>query len=51
MFQIVHDIHLVVGHGGRNQMEKELSTKYKTITTELIVDILATLRVLSEKKN
>ncbi|XP_073962116.1 uncharacterized protein isoform X2 [Choristoneura fumiferana] len=37
IFQILHDTHLTVGHGGRNRMEKELKMHYKNITREMIV--------------
>ena len=29
--QILHDIHLCVGHGGRNRMEKDVKFRYKTL--------------------
>ncbi|XP_031344445.1 KRAB-A domain-containing protein 2-like [Photinus pyralis] len=37
IFQILHDTHVSIGHGGRNRMEKELNLKYKNITREMIV--------------
>lgn len=32
LFDILHDTHLSIGHGGRTCMEKELQAKYKNIT-------------------
>ncbi|KAJ8720835.1 hypothetical protein PYW08_006300 [Mythimna loreyi] len=32
LFQVLHDAHQSIGHGGRDRMLKELSTRYKNIT-------------------
>ena len=37
IFDAIHDAHLAIGHGGRNQMIKETDTKYKNITAESIM--------------
>jgi len=37
LFNVIHDIHLTIGHGGRNRMEYELNKKYKNITRESIM--------------
>jgi len=37
LFNIIHDTHLTIGHGGRNHMEYELNKKYKNITRESIM--------------
>ena len=37
IFDVIHDAHLAIGHGGRNQMIKETQTKYKNITTDSIM--------------
>ena len=37
IFDIVHETHISIGHGGRNRMIKELKSKYKNITKELTV--------------
>jgi len=37
LFNIIHDTHLIIGHGGRNRMEYELNKKYKNITRESIM--------------
>lgn len=37
LFDILHDTHLNIGHGGRTHMLKELQAKYGNITKEVIV--------------
>ena len=37
IFDVIHDAHLAIGHGGRNRMIKETQTKYKNITAESIM--------------
>ena len=37
LFDVVHDAHLAIGHGGGNRMIKEIQTKYKNITAESIM--------------
>ena len=37
IFDVIHDAHLAIDHGGQNQMIKETQTKYKNITTESIM--------------
>lgn len=39
-FQIIHDIHIAIGHGGRNRMMKEVKANYKNITVEIVVNYL-----------
>ncbi|XP_035219509.1 KRAB-A domain-containing protein 2-like [Stegodyphus dumicola] len=36
LFDSLHDIHLKIGHGDSIRMEKELQTKYKNVTKEII---------------
>lgn len=36
LFDLLHDTHLKIDHGGRTRMEKEIQTKYKNITKEAI---------------
>jgi len=40
LFKIVHDIHLSIGHGGRNRMKYEINKKFKNITRETITSYL-----------
>lgn len=51
IFQVLHDAHIAIGHGGRNHMEKELSTKYKNITKEMIVIYLNLCEICQKKQN
>ena len=37
IFDVIHDAHLAIRHGGRNRMIKETQTKYKIITAESIM--------------
>jgi hypothetical protein len=37
LFDIIHNIHLSIGNGGRNRMEYEVNTKYKNITRDMIM--------------
>ncbi|GBN12263.1 KRAB-A domain-containing protein 2 [Araneus ventricosus] len=32
LFQVLHETHLAIGHGGRDRLLKEFSTKYKNVT-------------------
>ena len=41
IFDVMHDAHLAIGHGGRSRMIKETQTKYKNITTESIMFYLS----------
>lgn len=36
MFDILHDAHLAIGHGGKHRMESECKKKYKNITQDVI---------------
>ena len=36
-FDVIHDAHLAIGHGGRNRVIKETKTKNKNITAESIM--------------
>jgi hypothetical protein len=37
LFNVTHEAHIAVGHGGRTRMIKELNRKYKNVTVESIV--------------
>ena len=37
IFNVIHEAHVSIGHGGRNRMVKETGTKYKNITAECIM--------------
>ena len=38
---MIHDVHLAIGHGGRNRMIKETQTKYNNITVQSIMFYLS----------
>jgi len=40
LFNVIHEAHIAVGHGGRTHMIKELNRKYKNVTVESIVTYL-----------
>ena len=37
LFNVIHEVHISVGHGGRTRTIKELNRKYKNVTVESIV--------------
>jgi len=37
LFNVKHEAHIAVGHGGRTSMIKKLNRKYKNVTVESIV--------------
>lgn len=41
LFDILHDSHIAIGHGGRDRMVYELKTKYSNITKETIMIYLS----------
>ncbi|XP_032254826.1 SCAN domain-containing protein 3 isoform X2 [Phoca vitulina] len=51
LFDILHDTHLSIGHGGRTRMEKELQAKYKNITKEVIMLYLTLCRPCQQKNS
>ncbi|KAF4013624.1 hypothetical protein G4228_005135, partial [Cervus hanglu yarkandensis] len=51
LFDILHDTHLSIGHGGRTRMEKELQAKYKNITKEVIMLYLALCKPCQQKNS
>ena len=48
-FDVIHDAHLAITHGGRNRMRKETQTKYENITAGSIM-LYLNLCVLYLKK-
>nr|XP_012597542.1 SCAN domain-containing protein 3 isoform X2 [Microcebus murinus] len=51
LFDILHDTHLSIGHGGRTRMEKELQAKYKNITKEVIMLYLTLCKPCQQKNS
>jgi hypothetical protein len=37
LYDIIHEVYLSIGHGGRNRMEHEINKKYKNITRDIIM--------------
>jgi hypothetical protein len=37
LYDIIHEVNLSIGHGGRNRMEHEINKKYKNITRDVIM--------------
>jgi hypothetical protein len=37
LFDVIHKVHLSIGHGVRNRMEHEVNTKDKNITRDMIM--------------
>jgi hypothetical protein len=40
LFNVLHEVHIAVGHGGRKRMIKEPNCKYKNVTVESIITYL-----------
>jgi hypothetical protein len=50
LFNVIHEAHIALGHGGRIRMIKELNRKYKNVTVELIVTYLRLCEPCQEKQ-
>jgi hypothetical protein len=50
LFNVIHEAHIAVGHGGRTRMIKELNRKYKNVTVESIVTYLRLCETCQKKK-
>lgn len=50
-FDIIHETHISIGHGGLTRMVKELKNKYKNITLELITIYLNLCQPCQKKMN
>jgi uncharacterized protein YqgV (UPF0045/DUF77 family) len=37
LFNVIHEAHIAVGHGGSNRMTKDLNRKYRNVTVQSIV--------------
>jgi hypothetical protein len=49
LFDVIHNIHLSIGHGERNRMEYEVNTKYKNISRDMIMQYLIANRVKKKR--
>jgi len=36
IYDVLHDVHLSIGHGGKHRMNAEVKKKYKNITQEAV---------------
>lgn len=50
LFNVIHDAHIAVGHGGRTRVIKELVRKYKNVTVEAIVTYLRLCETCPKKR-
>ena len=51
IFEILHETHVSIGHGGRNKMEKTIHSKYKNITREMIGIYLSLCKTCGKRHN
>jgi len=51
LFNMAHEAHIAVGHGGRTRMIKDLNLKYKNVTVESIVMYLRLREPCQNKQN
>jgi hypothetical protein len=49
LFDVIHNVHLSIGHGGRNRTEHDVNTKYKNITREIIALYLNSCELCKKK--
>jgi len=50
MFNVIHEAHIAVGHGGITRMIEELNRKYKNVTVGSIVTYLRLCETHQKKK-
>jgi hypothetical protein len=50
LFDVIHNVHLSIEHGGRNRMEPDVNTKYKNITRDMIMLYLNSCESFKKKK-
>lgn len=50
MFEIIHECHIVIGHGGRTKMMNALKTTHKNITAELVTIYLKLCEYCQKKR-
>ncbi|XP_054848013.1 zinc finger protein 282-like isoform X2 [Eublepharis macularius] len=51
LFDILHEAHITIGHGGRTRMLKELSRKYKNVTAEAVMTYLKLCELCQKKQS
>lgn len=50
IFEILHDTHIAIGHGGRGRMDDKIHLTYKNITREMVVIYLNLCEVCSHAR-
>jgi hypothetical protein len=50
LFNVIHETHIAVGHGGRTRMMKELNRKYKNMKLGSIVTYLSLCELCQKKQ-
>ena len=50
LFNVIHEVHIAVGHGARTRMKKGLNRKYKNVTVESIVTYLKLCKPCQKKQ-
>ena len=50
LFNVIHEAHIAVGHGGRTRMIKELNHKYKNVTVGSVVTYLRLCETCQKKQ-
>lgn len=51
LFDILHEAHVTIGHGGRTKMLKELSRRYKNVTAEAVMTYLKLCELCQKKQS
>ncbi|XP_060104220.1 uncharacterized protein LOC132578298 [Heteronotia binoei] len=51
LFDILHEAHITIGHGGRTRMLKELSRRYKNVTAEAVMTYLKLCELCQKKQS
>lgn len=51
LFRAIHEVHLLVGHCGRDKMKTELNSRYKNVTKETIMIYLKLCRDCQRKNS
>lgn len=50
LFDVIHESHVAIGHGGRTRMIKELNRKYKNVTCESVITYLRLCELCQRKQ-
>lgn len=50
LFDILHEVHISIGHGGRNRMDQVLKNKYCNVTKETIMLYVSLCKLCQDRK-